>query len=495
LLDRRAAAPRVGRLSLALVLAAAPAFADPALVAGTGPGPDRPPAGRALLDEIFPDGLPYPFEAVLARLRTLAGDENVETALIPLGRSLQRYAAFPDYFASPRIVVAVTGDRAAGPDEPRLADRLFLGYQPAAEIIEAISYNPQAGRFEFQEIVGYAAPGAAPEPAERAVCTACHQGQGPIFPRPLWTETNANPAIAARLAPLGDSFHGAPVRQTVDALDAFDAATDRAARVALANRLWAEACPDPSCRAALLIAAIRLGLAGTQTYASAVQSAFDADHARWPEGLATISPDLQNRDPLLDGGTDNPEATGPLDPETPRPALPLWRPGPGSFAAAAEAIAAQLSPGDFAWIDARLRRLEAGATTISLPCTFTPAAGPSGGTETRFRCEDGGTLLEGHFSPDRPGRLALALPYLPRQPDIRLDPGGQPTGRTADGRRVAALSFGDGEARLAIVDDLGILEAGLATRSTAVSPGLAAGPFPRAPVLELIGMLTGATDG
>jgi hypothetical protein len=495
LLDRRAAAPRVGRLSLALVLAAAPAFADPALVAGPDPGPDRASAGRPLLDEIFPEGLPYPFETVLARLRTLAGESNVETALIPLGRSLQRYAASPEYFASPRIVVAVTGDRSAGPADPRLADRLFLGYQPAAEVVEAISYNAEAGRFEFQEIVGYTAPGATPEPAERAVCTACHQGQGPIFPRPLWTETNADPTVATRLAALGDSFYGAPVSQTVDALDAFDAATDRAARVALANRLWAEACPDASCRAALLVAAIRLGLTGTQTYASAVRSAFDADHAHWPEGLATISPDLPNRDPLLDGATDNPEATGALDPETPRPAVPLWRPGPGSFSAAAEAIAAQLSPGDFAWIDARLRHLEADATTISLPCTLTPAAGPSGGAETRFRCENGGTRLEGHFSPDRPGRLALVLPNLPRQPDIRLDPGGQPSGRTADGRRVAALSFADGEARLAIANDLGLLEAGLATRSTAASRALAPGPFPRAAVLALIETLTGATDG
>ena len=251
------------RLALALAAVAFPALAEPALVTGPDPGPDRPPVGRPLLDELFPDGLPFPFEAVLARLRAAAGEEHVATALIPLGRSLQRYAASPDYFASPRIVVAVTGDTAAGPAAPRLADRLFLGYQPAAEVIEAISYNPAAGRFEFQEIVGYTAEGAAPAPAERAVCVACHQGQGPIFPRPLWTETNANPAVAARLAPLGPSFHGAPVSQTVDALDALDAATDRAARIALANRLWAEACPDASCRAALLIAAIRVGLTGT----------------------------------------------------------------------------------------------------------------------------------------------------------------------------------------------------------------------------------------
>ena len=154
-------------------------LADPA-------GPDVPPTGSALVSELFPERLPFPFEALLDRLRGLAGPENVETALIPLGRSLQRYAAHPDYFASPRVLVAVTGDRAAGPGSLRLADRLFLGYQPAADAIEAISYNAAAGRFEFQEVVGYS-EGAAPEPAERRVCLACHQAGGPIFSRPLWS--------------------------------------------------------------------------------------------------------------------------------------------------------------------------------------------------------------------------------------------------------------------------------------------------------------------
>ncbi len=267
-------------------------------------GPDVPPTGMALLSRLFPEGLPFPFEAALERLRALAGPENVETALIPLGRSLQRYAASPDYFASPRLVVAVTGDHAAGPDDPRLADRLFLGYQPAAEVVEAISYNAEADRFEFQEIVGYGPDGAAEaEPAERGVCLACHQGQGPIFARPLWAETNANPAIAARLVPLGARFHGAPVRQTVDDLEAFDAATDRAARLPLASRLWAEACPDATCRAGLLAAALRVGLGAV---VPAAPPGFSGTE------VAVVSPDLPNRDPLLgwEEGENDLETTG-----------------------------------------------------------------------------------------------------------------------------------------------------------------------------------------
>ena len=35
--------------------------------------------------------------------------------------------------------------------------------------------------------------------ARRSLCLACHQNAAPIFARPLWDETPANPAIAARL--------------------------------------------------------------------------------------------------------------------------------------------------------------------------------------------------------------------------------------------------------------------------------------------------------
>ena len=86
-------------------------------------------------------------------------------------------------------------------------------------------------------------------------------GEGPIFARPLWSESNANPAIAARLAPLGRGFHGAPVAQTVDGLAAFDAATDRRRgrrrRPAVDRGLRRAAC-----RAGLLEAAVRVALGG-----------------------------------------------------------------------------------------------------------------------------------------------------------------------------------------------------------------------------------------
>ncbi len=480
---------------LAALLAAAPAAgAAPALLP-VPLGPDAPPAGAPPLDALFPDGLPHPFDALLDALRARVGPENVATALLPLGRSLQRFAAAPDYFASPRLVVAVTGDRAAGPGDPRLADRLFLGYLPAADVIEAISYNPAAGRFEFEEVVGYST-GAVPAPAERRVCLACHQAGGPIFSRPLWSETNANPAIAARLAPLGASFHGAPVRQTVDGLEAFDAATDRANRIALANWLWAQACPDPACRAALLTAALRLGLTGTGALRRPPSR---RPPPRFPDGVAIVSPDLPNRDPLLgnDAG-DSLQATGALDPETPRGPLLIWRPGPDGLATAAGRHRRRTLPRRPRLARRPPARPPRGAAPPPprLP-RHRRARSPAAAARPASPATGDGARLTGHVSADRPGRLTLALPGLPRQPDLALAPAAPPRvpgGRAADGSRIEALSVAPAGA-LTLGDDFAPLARALAAAAPQAPALAASGPFPRAALLTLIATLTGDGDG
>ncbi|HRC59964.1 MAG TPA: hypothetical protein PLD53_03305, partial [Candidatus Propionivibrio aalborgensis] len=94
---------------------------DPAM-----PGENLPPSGRSLFDRLFAarekgvEGhetagydIPFPFTKLLTRLDTqLKRDPNsllypAKRVLIPLGRSLQRTAAAPDYFLFPRVVVAV----------------------------------------------------------------------------------------------------------------------------------------------------------------------------------------------------------------------------------------------------------------------------------------------------------------------------------------------------------------------------------------------------
>src|SRR5690606_655230 len=135
-----------------------------------------------------------------------------------------------------------------------------------------------------------------------------HQGHGPIFSRPLWSESNANGAIAARLAGLGAVFNGAPVRQGIDRLDDFDRATDRANRIAVANRPWDEGrrtgASGTACRAVLLGDVLRFRLSGARAHwqppeTSAAMRLHERVARLWPGGLAVPSPDLPDRDPLL----------------------------------------------------------------------------------------------------------------------------------------------------------------------------------------------------
>ncbi len=298
---------------------------DPAV-----PGSTLPPTGRSLFDFVTAGGVPFPFEALVRKMEADAGctpGQCVKPVLIPLGRSLQRTAAAPDFFAFPRVVVAVTGE-GSGPMLAR--DRIYLGYQERANLVEVISYNEVAARFEFQLVRDYRA-GGTPQVvyASRDVCTACHQNHAPIFSRPVWDETNANPKIAARLSAARKHFYGIPVQRGVDIPNAIDDATDRANRIGATQRIWREAC-DAACRALALTAALQYRLSGERGFdAPALAGALARGFAaRWPGGLAIPNPDLPNRDPLAfvsgtTGVAQSHVAAG-LEPLAPRPPLEVW---------------------------------------------------------------------------------------------------------------------------------------------------------------------------
>ncbi len=134
------------------------------------PGPDLPPTGRSAFDLLVlerADGaarydIPYPFAALVDKIEAhLQPTSEVQTplkrVLVPLGRSLQRAAAAPDFYRYPRVVVAADTEPAAssGRHSLLLKDRLFIGYQEKARVLEVISYNEQAARFEFQLVRDY----------------------------------------------------------------------------------------------------------------------------------------------------------------------------------------------------------------------------------------------------------------------------------------------------------------------------------------------------
>ena len=191
-------------------------------------GDDLPPRGRSLFDFLVTQqrggraraGRPVSLRrARAAHARRGWGATRAprprSAVLIPLGRSLQRNAAAPEYFASPRAVVAAVAEP-AGTGGLYLKDRLYLGYQEKANLIEVISYNEDAGRFEFQVVTDYRA-GGTPRIAyaNRTMCIACHQNAAPIFSRPVWDETNANPRVAraARRAAQGLPWHSGRSRR------------------------------------------------------------------------------------------------------------------------------------------------------------------------------------------------------------------------------------------------------------------------------------------
>ncbi|MCG2576313.1 hypothetical protein LZ012_04820 [Dechloromonas sp. XY25] len=389
-------------------------------------GDNLPPAGRSLFDQLFAVSrngqssieLPYPFAALLERLdRELARDPAsplppAKRVLIPLGRSLQRTAAAPDYFGFPRVVVAV--DTESGAQSPFfLKDRLYIGYQEKSAVLEVISYNEAAGRFEFQLVKDYRA-GGRPQVyyANRNLCFACHQNGSPIFSRALWDETNANPQVAGLLAASGRAFYGIPPDRGVDIPYAIDNATERANGLALTQRLWREGCGENElaarrCRAGLFVAALRHALSGGQNWApddnfrQTVAAPLQQEAGRrWPGGLAIGNPDLPNRNPLA--GQDNwPEeraariarshVAAPFDPLLPRQTRDIWRPqAADALRTTIAGLAEFVSAADRQALDQALARQRGLASTQhTAPCRIeraasrwsvrcAPAAGQSG---------------------------------------------------------------------------------------------------------------------
>lgn len=293
------------------------------------PGPDLPPSGGSVFDAVFSrvtatgvnHHVPFPFPRLLQKLEHAAGAlemsrSPLDATLIPLGRSLQREAAAPDYFESPRIVVAVTGepDSGTGPLGIRLKNRLFLGYQPRSQVIEIISYNEAAGRFEFQLVKNYG-PDRDPSVryARRALCTSCHQNAGPIFAEASWDETTANTRVVDRLNGLGAQFFGIPVAEDDRAASSIDAATDEANLLPVYQRIWSEGCSSAlasevaRCRAGAFQAMVQYRLSNSagfdQTaglYANGYLPLQRRNWTeRWPEGLLIPNPNLPDRSPLM----------------------------------------------------------------------------------------------------------------------------------------------------------------------------------------------------
>ncbi len=288
--------------------------ATPRLSAQVISNADLPPEGtRSLFDHLIAqnDGLPYPFEKLVALLTAQSPDgQPPVTVFIPFGRSLLKAQAD---FAHPRVLVAgdVQPPNTDASLSPVLRGQLFLGFVENANEIEVISYNEGAGRVEFQLVQDYSETGARRIVyARRAVCLTCHQGQVPIFPQRPWNETNGQPQQAEAIVAARGSdapYLGAPIRQPLAAPERYDELTEVASYIALTQQLWLDGCGDgdagADCRRQILRLALsyRYDPGNFDPQGPAAQRLRELQARAWPaEGIAIADVDLLNRDPLAE---------------------------------------------------------------------------------------------------------------------------------------------------------------------------------------------------
>jgi len=405
------------------------------------PGENLPPLGRSVFDFLVTEDVdgrksyhvPFPFEALMQKIEThlqhsASRSPSLKRVLIPLGRSLQRNVASPHFFKYPRVVVAVDSGPGAqhGYSGMLLKDRFYLGYLEKADVIEVISYNELAARFEFQIVKDYR-QGGTPRVfyANRAICTACHQNGGPIFSRQVWDETNANPNIASLLEQQRRDFYGIKVDRGVDIPQAIDDATDRANRFAAYQLLWREACGGQhdaetiDCRANLFTFVLQYRLTGdrqfdtnSSRYQDEFLPVFTANwERRWPGGIHIPNPDIPNRDPLSaqvqtsEVAASLPVAAGVLtelvvqssirsafEPLNPRPPLETWSAStPGTIAHVIGGLSESLAALDIRRLDEHLfergTKSEAPRKHYYSACKFRRKTGGSKTYRLSFECK------------------------------------------------------------------------------------------------------------
>ncbi|HVY08187.1 MAG TPA: hypothetical protein VHB46_19585 [Burkholderiales bacterium] len=467
------------------------------------PGSDAPAAGRALFDYIMLDpartkadsatesayDLPPVFDDLVARIEQRLGcrESCSQRVLIPLGRSLQRTAAWPGFFSSPRVVVAFTGE---GDGSVAARDRLYLGFQRRAGTIEVISYNETLGRFEFQLVTGYT-PGGKPRVvyAKRRVCVACHQNHGPIFSRQVWDETNANPRIAALLNEANPAFE----RVAVEVPNAIDDATERANLIGVIQRLWVEAC-DAGCRRAALVAALQYRLSGERGFEREPVSRSIAAGLRrqFPNGIAVPNPDIPNRDPLAfpEGTTGRAQShvAGPLEALVPRAPIDTWRADDAELAHRfVTGIAGLLSEADMRKVDERLVAVSPTPRVYHAACTIV-----AGDASLPFGCS-GEVTLHGNASSLAELAVGDAMPLrnlaagnvVRKRGRLEFTPESEGRRvRLANGNAVSKVALqwdGDkGEVEVSVAEDFSPLREHLSAAT------LAGGPLRRASVMAAV---------
>lgn len=241
-------------------------------------GPQLPTVGASYFDKIFSQvnasgqseyRVPFPLKRLLEELEPY--QPQMVHSMFPFSRSLQRPVDLSyDPIENPRLVLSPHGDATLIG-----TGKLFIGYVKAKDQLEVISYNDEAGRFEYQIVTKYSTPQPEVFYVDRGKCLSCHQGQAAIFSPPNWSDSTFGPMknlIFARLRlsegseatkrklALTQLFGEISSQENIALLDH----TTRVSQdVALDERIWVHGCGiDSKCRLGLLVKTLASTAAG-----------------------------------------------------------------------------------------------------------------------------------------------------------------------------------------------------------------------------------------
>ena len=161
-------------------------------------GSDLPTVGSSLFDKIFSYedirghriySLPFPLAKLVHRLKSATAiNTDPEATILPFSRSLQRPGDFTDLpWQNPRLVFGLARSLEDAKSSQMFSHKIFFGYNEKKDQMEVISFNDEAGRFEFQIVHNYSnRPQVSYAP--RSQCLSCHQNQAPIFSVNPWAD-------------------------------------------------------------------------------------------------------------------------------------------------------------------------------------------------------------------------------------------------------------------------------------------------------------------
>ena len=221
-------------------------------------GPNIPILGSSLFDKVFSVrdsngyvtyNVPYPFSQIMKKLDEGAYTK-ISSSALPLSRSIQRPVDMSFHpFKFPRFLIGANSNNENISEN--IQSRIFIGYLEPKDQLEAISYNREAGRFEFQIVTNYSKPKSRKVYyVERSKCLTCHQGQTPIFSDVPWQDTSFNQLMNKLTSKARDGWQPEWSQRILQEgrTAEFDRDVRKANNLIQSNRIWVHACKSDDCR-------------------------------------------------------------------------------------------------------------------------------------------------------------------------------------------------------------------------------------------------------